>query len=129
MIKVETYFVLNGLLDGERGIRALTCGHEEQQRDGWYWALEGMDDGEGPYTSREDAMEAGTQDLERYKSIGRGGIERHWIQDENDSADTVYSDAYTFAVDAILNNPLSKSCPNETAQIIARELAQNIAQP
>lgn len=57
-MKADIYFVLNGLLNGESGVYAKTCGIGEQQPDGWYFMFDGMDDGIGPYGSREDAEEA-----------------------------------------------------------------------
>jgi hypothetical protein len=60
MTKVDVFFVLNGLHNGERGVYAMTC-DERQLRDGWYWMTDEMDDPEDlrAYASREDAIEAG----------------------------------------------------------------------
>lgn len=128
VMKVELFFVLNGLLDGERDVRALTCGIEEQMPDGWYWSLEGMDNGDGPYTSRDDAKDAGTQDLERYREVARGGIEKHLddVCTGDDSADHIYEEAYIIALDALIDNPLSKSCSLETARLVAQEQAEEV---
>lgn len=54
------FFVLNGLLDGERGIGAYWCGPPNRRmRDGWYWLRDDGDaDGVGPFLSRDDAVEA-----------------------------------------------------------------------
>lgn len=52
------YFVLNGLINGEEGVRALTCGIGDQQPDGWYWIRDGMEDGIGPFDSKEAATRA-----------------------------------------------------------------------
>lgn len=130
-MKVELFFVLNGLLNGERGEMALTCGVGEQLDDGWYWALEGMDDGEGPFNNRDDAKNAGEQELNKLREIARGGIEKHLgdVCTGDDSADHIYDEAYTIALDALIDNPLSKSCPHETATLIALEQAQLVAQP
>jgi hypothetical protein len=50
------YFVLNGLHNGEDGVFAKTAGGDGvQQKDGWYWLLDGMDDGQGPFESKEKA--------------------------------------------------------------------------
>lgn len=55
---MNTYFVLNGLLNGEEGVRALTCGFGAQQPDGWYWLNDGEEDGHGPFGSRQLAERA-----------------------------------------------------------------------
>jgi len=48
------YFVLNGLQNGEDGVKAITTdGHT--QRDGWYYIPSDQDNGIGPYKSREEA--------------------------------------------------------------------------
>lgn len=60
-MEMKTYFVKNGLLNGEDGTYAITS-MGIQQRDGWYYMLEDMDDGEGPYETKEDAVEAGSID-------------------------------------------------------------------
>ena len=54
---VTFYFVLNGLLNGESGVYATTCGFGEQQPDGWYYLPDDCTDGFGPYDSRETAEE------------------------------------------------------------------------
>ena len=56
---METYFVKNGLLNGEPGIYAKTCGFGVQQRDGWYYLPANATDGIGPFSSKEEAIEAG----------------------------------------------------------------------
>lgn len=56
---VEYYFVLNGLWNGEEGYPAMTIGadhNDKPQADGWYWLLEGDDDGHGPFLSRDAAV-------------------------------------------------------------------------
>ena len=59
---VQTYFVLNGLFNGEDGVFACTTGVGKQQPDGWYWLMEGMDDGKDPFESREAAQKAALAD-------------------------------------------------------------------
>lgn len=56
----DIYFVLNGLVNGERGASALPAGGggESVQADGWYYLLPGDADGRGPYSSRDEAAEA-----------------------------------------------------------------------
>lgn len=58
---VTTYYVLNGLVNGERGCVAHRSGgsHEPVQKDGHYYLIEGDADGVGPYDCREDALDAG----------------------------------------------------------------------
>jgi len=51
-------FVLNGLQDGDRDINALAT-DGTLLRDGWYYTIDGVADGFGPYRSREDAFDAG----------------------------------------------------------------------
>lgn len=55
---MEFYFVLNGLFQGERGNYARTAGVGKQQKDGWYYLPNEIDDGYGPYESWEDARDA-----------------------------------------------------------------------
>jgi hypothetical protein len=59
---ISTYFVLNGLFNGERGVEAKTCGVGHQQDDGWYWLVDDTDDGRGPYPSKEDAFDVALAD-------------------------------------------------------------------
>lgn len=57
----STYFVLNGLINGESGEHAVPSGKEmpEVQDDGWYFLIESTDvDGRGPHHSRGEACEA-----------------------------------------------------------------------
>lgn len=54
---IDTYFVKKGLWNGEEGMCALTSGVGEQQADGWYWLVDGMDDGVGPFPSKEAAQQ------------------------------------------------------------------------
>lgn len=55
-LNVDYYFVKNGLFNGEEGTFAVPCGGTKPQADGWYFMFEDMDDGIGPYPSREVAM-------------------------------------------------------------------------
>lgn len=50
------FFVLGGLQNGERGVRALTCGVGDQLTDGFYFLTEG-DEPKGPYPDRDTAVE------------------------------------------------------------------------
>jgi hypothetical protein len=60
--RYSTYFVLNGLINGEEGMMAIPAGggDDHPQADGWYFIVDGMDDGAGPYDNQAIAvMEAG----------------------------------------------------------------------
>jgi hypothetical protein len=73
----DTFFVLNGLLNGEEGVQACTCGFGHQLKDGWYFQLEGDDDGVGPFLSREETQRAGAEALDKVQrrclTVKRGG--------------------------------------------------------
>lgn len=58
---LTTYFVLNGLINGEEGVFAVPAGggDDPPQADGWYYIVDGMDDGVGPYVSEVAAMANG----------------------------------------------------------------------
>lgn len=60
--KYQIYFVLNGLVNGEDGKTAHEAGPLNAlipiQKDGWYWLLDGMVDGKGPFPSRNVAVTA-----------------------------------------------------------------------
>lgn len=67
MSQQGTYFVLCGLINGERGVGATRAGPPDggaPMKDGWYYTNEG-DDGEGvgPFLSEQDALEAQRQYL------------------------------------------------------------------
>lgn len=51
------YFVLHGLHNGEKDVRAVTT-DGTAQRDGWYYLPVGADNGIGPFCSCEDARQA-----------------------------------------------------------------------
>lgn len=55
-----TYYVLKGLINGERGARALRT-NGEALHDGHYYLVDGDPDGVGPYDSTEDARDAALQ--------------------------------------------------------------------
>jgi len=55
--EITTYFVNDGYLE-PLTVKAVTV-NGEQQADGWYWLMEGMDDGEGPYDTEREAIVAG----------------------------------------------------------------------
>lgn len=59
-MKFTTYYVLNSLLNGERGVTAVPSesGLDKPLADGHYYLLEGEVDGHGPYDSVDDAREA-----------------------------------------------------------------------
>jgi len=61
----------------------------------------------------------------RYREIARSNIERHLGDCECETADAIYDNAYTLAVDAIHD----AGAPFEMACVIAREVAQCYAQP
>lgn len=52
----NVFFVLGGLQNGERGVRALSAGDGHQLADGHYFQTEG-DDAKGPYADRDTAVE------------------------------------------------------------------------
>ena len=54
----STYYVKDGLINGEEGVYALTCGFGYQQADGWYYLPENDDDGYGPYETEQAAKDA-----------------------------------------------------------------------
>lgn len=56
-IEFCTYFVKNGLLNGETGVHAVPAGggDDPPQKDGWYYIVDGMDDGVGPYDTQLSA--------------------------------------------------------------------------
>lgn len=60
---IETYFVQNGLLNGEPGVYAVTAGFGVQQADGWYYLPEDADDGVGPFATKEAALAAAEDDV------------------------------------------------------------------
>lgn len=57
----DTYFVLNGLINGEEGVMAIPAvgGNDLPQADGWYFIVDGMDDGAGPFTRKISAIKNG----------------------------------------------------------------------
>lgn len=61
-IEPETFFVLRGFVNGERGMYAVPAGGlmptDRRMEDGWYYHVEGDPDGVGPFPCREDAEEA-----------------------------------------------------------------------
>lgn len=61
MVEFTLYYVLNGLVDGQRGCPAVVAGDDQlpSQADGHYFLVDGESDGRGPYECREDAAEAG----------------------------------------------------------------------
>lgn len=54
----DVFFVLNGLVNGEEGVKALPAGggQEEPLSDGWYFLRGENPDGQGPYRSRDEAV-------------------------------------------------------------------------
>lgn len=65
-----TYFVLNGLQDGEEGMLAIRCGghpSDPVQKDGWYFLPLGEDDGIGPFKSKEACERAATKAIAEYR--------------------------------------------------------------
>lgn len=65
-LAVETYFVKDGNVNGVEGERAMPAGdgNDPVQEDGWYWLMDGMDDGVGPFDSEISAMENCKQHVE-----------------------------------------------------------------
>lgn len=57
----NVFFVLNGLFNGEEGVKAATIGLGKRLEDGWYYLLQDQEDGVGPYRSKEEAVRAGEQ--------------------------------------------------------------------
>lgn len=76
--RYEIYFVLNGLHNGEDGVHAVTCA-EEQQPDGWYYLLDGEDDGVGPYTSKDAAASAARTTLKPGKLPSEWAREGYYV--------------------------------------------------
>lgn len=64
---------------------------------------------------------------EQYHELARGAIERHLgdVCEGEDSADSIYSEAYSLAIDALID----AGCHIELAGAIASDEAQKIAQP
>ena len=60
--KFSVYFVKDGLFNGEEGVHAIPTGggDDPPQRDGWYYIVDGMDDGVGPFKSEGIASLAGS---------------------------------------------------------------------
>ena len=54
----ELYFVKNGNINGIAGIKAMTIGVGEQQKDGWYYMMPKDEDGHGPFATVEDTKVA-----------------------------------------------------------------------
>jgi hypothetical protein len=54
----ELYFVKNGNINGIDGVKAMTIGVGEQQKDGWYYMMPKDEDGHGPFATIEDAKAA-----------------------------------------------------------------------
>jgi hypothetical protein len=63
--ELSYFFVLGGLLNGERGVHATTAGFGAKLEDGWYFLPVGAADGTGPYPSRDEAVEA-SQSVDRF---------------------------------------------------------------
>jgi hypothetical protein len=64
---IDTYFVKNGLLNGEAGVFAIPAGDgsDPPQQDGWYWLPIDATDGKGPFTTKEEAEAAAIEVLTR----------------------------------------------------------------
>jgi hypothetical protein len=73
------------------------------------------------------AREAVIHEDDELREIARGAIERHLgdVCEGDDSADSIYDEAYTIAFDALHD----KGAPDVQARKIAQEIAQSIAQP
>lgn len=58
MGKPTTFFVLNGLVDGEEGVTATPAGSgvDPVMADGWYVLADGDPDGKRPFASRDEAL-------------------------------------------------------------------------
>jgi len=52
------YFVKNGYMNGVEGVNALTSGFGKQVKDGWYYLVDGQEDGVGPFTTEDAVIEA-----------------------------------------------------------------------
>ena len=134
---ITLYFVLNGLMNGEDGVHACTTGVGQQQKDGWYWLIEGMDDGKGPFESREQAKadaEANPEVIRRkeYDNLvcvlmGSGGFhvkESDWDQVGNPIAPNVLKklhcyDAADLGIEYSLGRNL-KFLPPESVFLVRR---------
>jgi len=60
---MHIYFILGGLVNGNDGEYALTCGFNIKMEDGWYYLPEGYTDGVGPFKCREEAQNEGKKYL------------------------------------------------------------------
>jgi hypothetical protein len=70
---LATYFVKDGWVNGVVGERALTCGFGEQQKDGWYYMLDNMDDGVGPHDTEQLAKSAAIDYVEEQAELQSNG--------------------------------------------------------
>lgn len=52
------YFVKDGNLNGSEGYKAHKIGTGTQEPDGWYYLLDGEEDGTGPFTTVDSVLEA-----------------------------------------------------------------------
>jgi hypothetical protein len=64
---------------------------------------------------------------ERLLEIARGNIERHLgdVCEGDDSADSIFDEAYTLAFDALAD----AGTPHDVARTVAKEAAMLVAQP
>lgn len=68
---------------------------------------------------------------EEWREIARGNIERHIgdvaaeYETEEAAADAIYDEAYTLAIDSLID----AGCPSDLAMSVAKEVAQCYAQP
>jgi hypothetical protein len=60
---IQTYQVIDGLINGQDGEYAMTVA-ERIQTDGWYYILDDMDDGVGPFDTQEEAKQYGCEALD-----------------------------------------------------------------
>jgi len=67
----DIYFVLNGLVNGEEGSRAVPAGsgNDPAQKDGWYFLLDGDADGQGRtnLAKRRSALSTSTSVINIWK--------------------------------------------------------------
>ena len=99
----DVFFVLNGLVNGEEGVKALPAGggQEEPLSDGWYFLHGENPDGLGPHRSRDEAVRkaewaAGMGRLDA-ADVVRAFISGH-LSPMDDTTRMAYADAPAFCL-------------------------------
>lgn len=93
--ELSFFYVLKGLLNGERGVYATTAGVGRQLDDGHYYLMPGEDDGVGPFSSADDAREAGARALAENDTLRiLGHVFRRMDDTDYEAFGDAPSDAY-----------------------------------